>query len=84
MATAATDVTHVTAAVTAAPVDYLEYVQQHLHNTPPASWARYQADVGVSERTLYNIRDGKVDPGYSKVRALYNVIKATEAAAGQK
>jgi predicted transcriptional regulator len=78
MATAATDVTHVTPAVT---VDLLDYVREHLANTPPTSWARYQAAVGVSERTLYNIRDGKVDPGYSKVKKLYESMKKAEAEA---
>jgi hypothetical protein len=79
MATAATDVTHVTPAVT---VDLLEYVRGHLASTPPTSWARYQAAVGVSERTLYNIRDGKVDPGYSKVKKLYECMTKAEAEAG--
>lgn len=79
MATAATDVTHVTAAVT--PIDYLGYVREHLANTAPASWARYQADVGVSERTLYNIRDNKVDPAYGTVKKLYESMKKAEAEA---
>jgi hypothetical protein len=82
MATAATDVTHVTAAVT--PVDFLGYVREHLANTPPASWARYQADAGLSLRTLYNIRDSKVDPAYGTVMKLYDSMKKAEAEAAQQ
>jgi hypothetical protein len=81
MATAATDVTHVTPAVT---VDYLGYVRQHLADTPPTSWAHYQVDTGLSQRTLYTIRDGKVDPGYGKVMKLYESMKTAVAEAAQQ
>lgn len=85
MATTATDVTHVTPAVTAGvEVDYLGFVREHLAGTPPTSWARYQVDTGLSQRTLYNIRDSKVDPAYGTVKKLYESMKKADAeAAGQ-
>lgn len=70
--------THVTH-VTPAAVDYLGIVRQHLKDTAPASWARYQADAGLSLRTLYNIRDAKVDPAYGTVLKLYESITKAEA-----
>lgn len=81
MATAATNVTNATA-VTAVSVDYLGYVRDHLAHLPPASWARYQADAGVSLRTLYNIRDSRNDPAYGTVLKVYESIKKFEAQAG--
>lgn len=62
-------------------VDYIGYVRQRLDDMPTSAWNRVAADAEVSIRTLYNLRDNKVDPAYSTVKKLYDLLKATAAPA---
>lgn len=60
----------------------LEYVQTQLKAMPGGQLPRLAVDVGVTLRTVYNIKNGKRDAKYSTVMALHKKLKEAEAAAG--
>lgn len=66
---------------TAVAIDYIGYVRERLTNLAPATYTRFAADAEVSIRTLYNLRDNKVDPAYGTVLKLYELLKKDEASA---
>jgi hypothetical protein len=47
----------------------LDYVRNRLRECP--SIPKLAPQVGLTEKTLYNILSGLHDPGYSKVEKLY-------------
>lgn len=70
-------------------VDHLDYVRQRLRDMPKADRPRLAVDVGISQRTLYNIMEGKRDAKYSNVMKLHKAFKdldstAKESATGAK
>ena len=64
----------------AAQVDHVAYVRQRLADVPAAGLTKIAADAQVSMRTLYNLRDPKiqVNPTYHNVMSLYQLLRAAE------
>jgi len=61
--------------------DMLKLVQERLKD-PNTVTKKVATDTGMNYDTVLRIRNGEVDPGYSKVKALYDYFIAENSTSG--
>lgn len=63
-----------------AEVDHLEYVRQRLRVMDSSELPRLAVDANITQRTIYNVINGKAGARYSTVINLYHALQRADKA----